>query len=316
MCRQSPPLCAAHLLWPSSWFAGSFIKAALWVVRSPRGRLFHVEFRASVVVVREQGRVLRLVKLHASPFEAEGLHVSLRRGSTYLGHLCVVQTALWRTQAESSWSHPHTGVLRLSLRIQPRRSVALGRVAPHGILGQTYDGDAKPIFGREDDYTRKSSEFRTVAQGEGGIEGSVEEYRMASNFGTQFRYSRFDRTAAPPRNTMLLRQRSGGNKTSTPGVAAVRFCPNLNLQGGDIRSAGRRDAPSALACYLSCKQNSRCSAFTYITAPKVARPCWLKRLAEIKRQHGDGVVSGIVRGALVGSSSCNFSEHRSIRDRP
>ena len=42
------------------------------------------------------------------------------------------------------------------------------------------------------------------AKAEGAIEGTLEDYRMASDFATAFRFSRFDARAAPVRNVSAL----------------------------------------------------------------------------------------------------------------
>jgi hypothetical protein len=73
------------------------------------------------------------------------------------------------------------------------------------ILGQTFDGDGRPLHGEVDDYRRRSAVMRTSAQGRGAIEGSVADYRVATPFATNFRFSRFDSIAARPRDASRLR---------------------------------------------------------------------------------------------------------------
>ena len=70
--------------------------------------------------------------------------------------------------------------------------------------------------GRRDDYSRLdtgqrvadrkgvSGDVTTRAKGEGFLEGIAADYKMRSNFDTAFKYSRFDATAAPPRNVSAL----------------------------------------------------------------------------------------------------------------
>ena len=289
---------AYRATWSKRNLEGSFIKAAFWTLRSPR-RLVQIEFRSSVAVIRETGRPLQWIKLGGAPYVADdvqGLRVSVTRGKTYLSHLCTVTTRNWKMSAESCWTEPHRGIVRLRLKIQPRLSLGSQAVAPHGLLGQTYDGDGLPLFGREDDYASHSRTFRTSAQGEGGIEGKAEDYRVAEPFGTAWRFSRFDATSGRPRNASLLRaDRSSG---------AVRFCLGTNLQGGDLRSVLARDAPTQARCYDECMRLPECSAFTHITTPGVIRRCWLKRVSSTKHAAGAGVVSAAVRGELVGR--CDF----------
>jgi len=63
-------------------------------------------------------------------------------------------------------------------------------VAPHGLFGQSYDGDDMAVDGRVD--SRSEHESTTAAQGEGAIEGTISDYKMASNVSTNFKFSRFD----------------------------------------------------------------------------------------------------------------------------
>jgi len=184
---------------------GSFIKAAFWSIRLRTGRLLRVEFRNTVAVVREQGRptFLRMLKHGAPPFSVEGLSVSVTRRVPW--HTCTVRTQQWSMRARSTWWEPHKGIVRLSLHVQPLVANVERRVAPHGILGQTFDGDGRPLHGEVDDYRRRSAVMRTSAQGRGAIEGSVADYRVATPFATNFRFSRFDSIAARPRDASRLR---------------------------------------------------------------------------------------------------------------
>ena len=61
------------------------------------------------------------------------------------------------------------------------------QVAPHGLLGQTFDGDGVAIDGAIDDYSAK--EVVTKAMGEGAIEGVAADYELpsASPFSTKFK---------------------------------------------------------------------------------------------------------------------------------
>lgn len=48
--------------------------------------------------------------------------------------------------------------------------------APHGLLGQAYDGDGIGVIGATDDY--RGEEITTSAMGEGAIEGVHTDYKM------------------------------------------------------------------------------------------------------------------------------------------
>ena len=78
-------------------------------------------------------------------------------------------------------------------------------VAPHGIIGQSYDGDNEGVDGAQDDYRHAGAEMTTMAQAEGAIEGVGADYKVASPFATAFKYSRFDAEKAAPRDLTLLK---------------------------------------------------------------------------------------------------------------
>ena len=92
----------------------------------------------------------------------------------------------------------------------------LDSVAPHGLLGQTFDRDKLEVNGARDDYSRlddgrrtadrkqRGGDVTTKAKAEGAIEGVAADYKMASEFSTNFRFSRFDLIAAPVRNVSAL----------------------------------------------------------------------------------------------------------------
>jgi len=64
-------------------------------------------------------------------------------------------------------------------------------VWPHGILGQTFDGDSVAVDGRMDSYHLAGPEFTTSAMAEGFIEGTIEDYVLADPSTPNFKYSRF-----------------------------------------------------------------------------------------------------------------------------
>ena len=50
----------------------------------------------------------------------------------------------------------------------------------------------------------KGDEITTSAMGEGAIEGIAANYEVASKFATEFKYSRWGKTAAAPRDVAKL----------------------------------------------------------------------------------------------------------------
>jgi len=131
----------------------------------------------------------------------------------------------FRTVTDDLLGPPHN---RVDIAITAITDPLMAAVAPHGIIGQGFDG--KHIDGKKDNYLPDShGVFRTYAQGEGGIEGTIDDYVIDPNnsFSTQFKFDRFERVTAPPRDTSLL----------TPVVAQPAGGPR-SLAGAMARAAG------------------------------------------------------------------------------
>jgi len=81
---------------------------------------------------------------------------------------------------------------RLDLSIRPRVAERDLAAWPHGIIGQSFDGDGIALSGKQDEYT--GSEVTTSAMAEGAIEGVAADYQVHYPYETRFKYSRFDAT--------------------------------------------------------------------------------------------------------------------------
>lgn len=93
-------------------------------------------------------------------------------------------------------SGPHTRLdVSMRLKVDEKRFIA-GFGTPHGIIGQSYDGDGLPRRGAKDEYPT-SGKFRTKAMAEGAIEGIAQDYEMPYSYATQFKFSRFEKKARP-----------------------------------------------------------------------------------------------------------------------
>jgi len=77
---------------------------------------------------------------------------------------------------------------RLDLSLPPRVPEAELSVWPHGLIGQSFDGDGAPLSGRVDDYS--AGVVHTSAMAEGAIEGTADDYRVPTAFSAAFCYSR------------------------------------------------------------------------------------------------------------------------------
>mgnify|MGYP004316099303 CR=1 FL=1 len=71
-------------------------------------------------------------------------------------------------------------------------------IAPHGIIGQSFDGDDVAVSGKQDDYSQHAREMTTSAQAEGAIEGDASEYRIPNLCFHKFSKSRFYTTEYTP----------------------------------------------------------------------------------------------------------------------
>jgi hypothetical protein len=93
---------------------------------------------------------------------------------------------------------------RLDVAINPLKDISAAKVAPHGLIGQTFDGDSYAIDGAVDDYS--SDVVVTKAMGEGAIEGVAADYEISQldPFSHVFKYSRFLALHAAPRDTSSL----------------------------------------------------------------------------------------------------------------
>ena len=100
---------------------------------------------------------------------------------------------------------------RLDVRISSLKDTKNMKVAPHGILGQSFDADDIAVSGKTDNYQTDSEEMYTTAMAEGAIEGTHTDYVMADKFSTDFKFSRYLLNYAKPRDISKL---SGTKKLS------------------------------------------------------------------------------------------------------
>lgn len=184
------------------WVHGSWIKQVFWTLRTPSRRVLHLYLNATSASFN------MCIKPCQMTIEGVGLE--------YTGKSLSVVTARWRTRATVTDGRPHKGQVRMRIEVQPRYDVLRSKVAPHGLLGQTYDSDGLPVHGARDSYERlddgtptrsrnkEGGHVTTRAAGEGAIEGTLEMYRVAHPYDTKFAYSRFDKVAAPSRDIKAM----------------------------------------------------------------------------------------------------------------
>eukprot|EP00316_Scyphosphaera_apsteinii_P016554 CAMPEP_0119319946 /NCGR_PEP_ID=MMETSP1333-20130426/50902_1 /TAXON_ID=418940 /ORGANISM="Scyphosphaera apsteinii, Strain RCC1455" /LENGTH=203 /DNA_ID=CAMNT_0007326503 /DNA_START=312 /DNA_END=926 /DNA_ORIENTATION=+ len=93
---------------------------------------------------------------------------------------------------------------RIDVNVYRAHGAISDRITPHGLIGQSYH-DPVQIEGNIDQYVPNThGEYSTSAQGEGAIEGNIDDYEIKGTpFGTAFVFSRFG-SLFPPRDVSKL----------------------------------------------------------------------------------------------------------------
>jgi len=236
---------------------GSFITDAFWVLRTAlTGRTVRVEFTPNwlpLAMVHENGHPRELQMDEEITVEDVSIKLSMRKRA----QVVTVKSTDWIIEAvarEIRWS-AITGKKQIDFTISPLRDplspAPNGNViAPHGVIGQSYDGDNIAVDGSRDNIgdlareyarfglskesettgdlsNRYRKEVTTSAMAEGAIEGLVSDYQMPNFFSTDFKFSRFDSVKAVPRDVSKLtglKHRTAGISLST-GTAADDMVP-------------------------------------------------------------------------------------------
>jgi len=179
---------------------------------SGRSRLLHIEFNSTkglhkthFALVREQGRPS--VQIDSKGMRFDNVFVQLREHQKATS--LYVNTGKWKLSAVSkNFPNPdeNPGKMLLHVGVEALYDADSDPVAPHGLIGQSYDGDGVAIDGKQDDYRNSGDVMSTEAQAEGAIEGAGADYIMSSEpFATDFKYSRFNAVKADHRDVSLLK---------------------------------------------------------------------------------------------------------------
>jgi len=115
---------------------------------------------------------------------------------------------------------------RLDLVFELRKPEALLAQLPHGIIGQSWDGDGRAVDGALDEYPEQDgAHFTTSAMAEGAIEGVGSDYEMSSPYGVAFKYSRFGKQGVAARDvsrlTSSLVESPAGSSAGAAGAGAA-----------------------------------------------------------------------------------------------
>jgi len=213
---------------------GSFITEAYVSVQLPGQDMVHIGYNATRpnVALLTVGR--RQTVLSISPFnvnemsidmyELDGLRVELSKSHMHDATL-LVKNGLWQATFKAHlypFSTDNHEKKRLDLSFSQLDKNAAAKVAPHGLVGQTFDGDKIAVDGAQDDYSGKV--VVTKAMGEGAIEGTASDYTVKSPYSTEFVYSRFSAEAAIPRDVSTL----AGLKKKANNIGLVATTMNDN----------------------------------------------------------------------------------------
>ena len=226
---------AADFHWKSRLIHGTKMANAYWTLRTPSNTTIFVEYQASepgraFVTTRDAKGEAEITKLElkgagkVTKFSLESVSVEL------LPERAVVVTLAnkWETKAKATsfpFAKMNGNQTLIDINIAPLYDADHDKIAPHGIIGQSYDGDDVGIDGKLD--ARTESESTTTAQAEGAIEGHYTDYKMPTAFATDFKYSRFSAVApVAPRDASKL---AGKKHAGT----------------GHIKHAGASDVPTA-----------------------------------------------------------------------
>jgi len=198
----------ADFHWNKRTVHGTRLSAAYWTLRTVAGKEVTVSVDAlnstaahkalgQLAVVKEGGVVV--------PFSEDQPFASANVAVKITGRKVTVTNGAWEMAAHVSpfpFAQLNKGQVLLNVAIKPLVDVENDAVAPHGLIGQSWDGDEVDFDGAVD--TDRSVETTTKAQGEGAIEGSLDEYKMSGPHATAFKYARFDARRAARRDASKL----------------------------------------------------------------------------------------------------------------
>ena len=239
-----------YLLPIPKYVDGSMFTQAVWTVRGRSDRHYEILMDASdgAVFVLDKGgsdpssRATRLLAFFASG-RSGVQHWSPGDGVSALRNDSVVsvrgngwETNVTRHRVRNFMSGVYrwkltTTILPLvqGMRIGESHGYASRTCYPHGLVGQSFDGDGVSTSGRVDDYSSNdsSSVVTTRAMAEGAIEGVAEDYVVVRPFFVRSKRSRYGRRhddVCSPRDALAL---SGGWRAMgvassvLPGVESV-----------------------------------------------------------------------------------------------
>lgn len=219
----------ADFHWKEQLVHGTRIGAVYWTVKAADGSLINIMYESAEDAIPKAARVA----IDGKPKTTVSLnevftHADVRVALTREG-LKVTNTrwAMGAAPAHFPYAKNNGKKILLDIQATPLYDAENDTVAPHGIFGQSFDGDAVAVDGARDkenvgtkDKAGRVVERTTAAQAEGAIEGTLNDYKMEGMFATNFKYSRFAGAPAAHRDVSKLK----GNKhaaAKAPKVTVV-----------------------------------------------------------------------------------------------
>jgi hypothetical protein len=148
------------------------------------------------------------------------------------GHVFSISNGAWAVEGRSRflpYKVKNGMKRRLDLTMRPIGTVDKDPIAPHGVIGQTFDRDDKKVIGELDDYSIPGDVIVTRAQAAGAIEGTVVDYEIdrTDPFSTAFKFARFGLSGeVVPRNVSKLSGLVLPAKVSAGGAGALNDEPD------------------------------------------------------------------------------------------
>jgi len=197
---------------------GSLMTEVFLTMQLPSKTLLNVQYSPSIpytahvlVVLGEQLSKTILLDIHSTAqadFE-NAVHMSIVKTSPIkeFAYALRVSDSAWNISVTAgSCLTIHDKVMRfVNVKISPMPAAFSDPVAPHGLIGQSLH-DRFAVQGKIDQYVPNAAgEVVTSAQGEGAIEGTMEDYEVVGGaFSGNFKFSRFGAKNASRRNVALL----------------------------------------------------------------------------------------------------------------
>jgi len=212
---------------------GSHMQAIALKTRTAlTGQIVTVEFAASPTATKafvrdSAGNLIKAVSHGSGEWAFENVRISMREQKHGLlgshSNVLSISTGLWQVDATSKpfpKAEKNVGKAMLNVQVNALYDADHDVVAPHGLIGQSFDGDDVGVDGAQDDYKGKT-EVTTTAMAEGAIEGVASDYRMADKFETSFKFSRFDAVRGGHRDTSKLsgRKHKAGKPSRSAGAS-------------------------------------------------------------------------------------------------